>query len=377
MNPTATLTAGFFSMLCLIAPPLGAQSRESVSSETGTFSVETVAEGLSHPWGMALLPDGRLLVTERAGQLRILGTDQKLSAPIQGVPSVFVAGQGGLLDVALDPDFSSNGYIYLSFAEADGSKASTTLGRGRLRNDQLQDFNVIFRQEPKVDGNLHFGGRIVFSRGGHLFLSMGDRNKLDPAQDLSNQIGTIIRIQPDGSVPPSNPFVNQDGAKPEIWSYGHRNVQGLAIHPETGELWETEMGPRDGDELNLIEAGKNYGWPEVSWGNHYDGRKIPDPSTKPEFTDALLQWTPVISPSGMIFYTGELFPDWQGSLLISGLSSEALVRVEIDGRKAKEVERISMGARIRDVELAPDGSLYLLTDDKDGQILRLTPEQKD
>src|SRR5690606_19872605 len=277
----------------------------------------------------------------------------------------------------LDPDFSSNGYIYLSFAEADGSKASTTLGRGRLRNDQLQDFKVIFRQEPKVDGNLHFGGRIVFSRGGHLFLSMGDRNKLDPAQDLSNQIGTIIRIQPDGSVPPSNPFVNQDGAKPEISSYGHRNVQGLAIHPETGELWETEMGPRDGDELNLIEAGKNYGWPEVSWGNHYDGRKIPDPATKPEFTDALLQWTPVISPSGMIFYTGELFPDWQGSLLISGLSSEALVRVEIDGRKAKEVERISMGARIRDVELAPDGSLYLLTDDKDGQILRLTPEQKD
>src|SRR5690606_15440689 len=191
MNPTAALTAGFFSMLCLIATPLGAQSRESVSSETGTFSVETVAEGLSHPWGMALLPDGRLLVTERAGQLRILGTDQKLSAPIQGVPSVFVAGQGGLLDVALDPDFSSNGYIYLSFAEADGSKASTTLGRGRLRNDQLQDFKVIFRQEPKVDGNLHFGGRIVFSRGGHLFLSMGDRNKLDPAQDLSNQIGTI------------------------------------------------------------------------------------------------------------------------------------------------------------------------------------------
>ncbi len=377
MNPIAALTTGLFSLLCLMATPVGAQSRDSVSSDTGTYTVETLAEGLSHPWGMALLPDGRLLVTEREGRLRILGTDHKLSAPIPGTPQVFAAGQGGLLDVALDPDFATNGYLYLSYAEPDGSKASTVLGRGRLQNDQLQDFQVIFRQEPKVDGSLHFGGRIVFSRGGHLFFSMGDRNKLDPAQNLSDHLGTIIRIQPDGRIPPSNPFIKQDNAKPEIWSYGHRNVQGLAIHPQTGELWETEMGPRGGDELNLIEAGSNYGWPKVSWGNHYDGRRIPDPATQPEFIDALLQWTPVISPSGMIFYTGELFSGWQGSLLISGLSSQALVRVEIDGRKATEVERISMDARIRDVEQAPDGSLYLLTDDNDGRILRLTPGQQE
>lgn len=377
MNPFVLFAAGFVSIASLIFTPAGAQSRESVSSDTGKFSVETIAEGLSHPWGMALLPDGRLLVTEREGRLRILDQNQQHSAPIQGTPEVFAAGQGGLLDVALDPDFKSNGYVYLSFAEPDGNKASTALGRGRLQNDQLQDFQVIFRQEPKVNGSLHFGGRIVFSKDGHLYLSMGDRNKFDPAQDLSNHLGTIVRIRPDGSVPQDNPFVKEAGARPEIWSYGHRNVQGLAIHPQTGELWETEMGPRDGDELNLIEAGQNYGWPKVSWGNHYDGRKIPDPPTEPHLTDALTHWSPVISPSGMIFYTGNLFPGWQGSLLISGLSSQALVRVTINGREAEEVERVDLGARIRDVEQAPDGSLYLLTDDNDGQILRLTPEKPD
>lgn len=375
MKPFAVLAATFLQSLCLIAAPVWAQPRDSVSSQAGTMMVTTLAKDLNHPWGMAVMPDGRLLVTERAGHLRILSAEQTLSAPIEGTPEVFVSGQGGLLDVALDPDFQTSGYIYLSFSEPGEGGASTALGRGRLQNNRLADFQVIFRQQPKVDGGLHFGGRILFSRDGHLFLSMGERNKFDPAQDLSNHLGTIVRLQPDGTVPKDNPFVGRTGARPEIWSYGHRNVQGLAIHPQTGQLWETEMGPRGGDELNLIEAGNNYGWPLVSWGNHYDGRPIPDPSTKPELTDAVVQWTPVISPSGMIFYTGEKFPTWRGSLLISGLSSQALIRVEINGRQAREVERISLGTRIRDVEQAPDGSLYLLTDENQGRILKLAPAQ--
>lgn len=364
-------TASALAAALICAMPAGAQT-ETVQTAAGAVAIEELASGLDHPWGMALLPDGRLLVTERAGRLRILGTDHRLSEPLAGTPEVFAEGQGGLLDVALDPDFATNRFVYLSYAEPGEGGASTALGRGRLEDDRIEDFEVIFRQQPKVSGPNHFGGRIVFSPQGELFLTLGERFKFEPAQDLANHLGTIVRIAPDGGVPQDNPFVGQAGARPEIWSYGHRNIESAAIDPETGALWVAEFGPLGGDELNRPEPGRNYGWPVVSWGKHYDGTDIPDPPTAPRFADAVLHWTPVISPSGMIFYTGEMFPAWRGSALIGGLTSHGLVRVRVAGAQASEEERIPLGARIRDVEQAADGALYVLTDETDGDIWRLT-----
>lgn len=372
MKPVLTLYIALLAVTTLGAAATSAEV-QSVKTEAGAVSVENVASGLDHPWGMAFLPDGRLLVTERAGFLRILGVDGKLSERIRGTPEVFAQGQGGLLDVALDPGFASNNLVYLSFAEPGKGGASTAVGRGYLRNGQLEDFDVIFRQQPKVSGPNHFGGRIVFSPAGNLFLTMGERYKFEPAQDRSNHLGTIVRIHPDGSVPEDNPFVGHEDAEPEIWSYGHRNIESAAIHPQTGALWIGEMGPLGGDELNLPEPGQNYGWPVVSWGQHYDGRDIPDPPTHPRFADAIKYWTPVISPSGMCFYTGDLFPEWRGSVLIGSLTTESLVRLELEGETVAGEERIPLGARIRDVEQGPDGAVYLLTDQKDGNVWRLTP----
>jgi aldose sugar dehydrogenase len=344
-----------------------------IETKDGTIKVEKVAKGLKFPWDLAFLPDGRMLVTERPGRLRIVAEDGTLSEPIKGVPEVFAHGQGGLLGLALDPDFASNKLVYLAFSEPGNGGAGTAVARGKLGDGSLDDVEVIFRQKPKVQGGNHFGGRVVFAPDGKLFVTLGERFKFKPAQDLSVDLGKIVRINPDGSVPDDNPFVEQDGKLPEIWSYGHRNVQGAAIHPETGKLWETEFGPLGGDELNIPEAGKNYGWPVVSWGKNYDGTEIPDPSTHPEFTDAIYHWTPVISPSGITFYTADLMPGWKGNLLIAGLSSEAIVRLTLDGEKVIDEERIPMGNRIRDVVQGPDGAVYALTDDIKGEILRLTP----
>jgi glucose/arabinose dehydrogenase len=346
-----------------------------VETQAGPLAVETVADGLEHPWAIAVLPDGRLLVTERPGRLRLLGSDGRLSEPLAGTPEVFAQGQGGLMDVAPAPDFATSGQVYLSFAEAGEGGASTALGRGRLGDGQIEDFAVIFRQEPKVSGRNHFGNRIAFAPDGRLFLALGERFKFEPAQDLADHLGTIVRLEPDGSVPDDNPFVGREDAQPAIWSYGHRNIEAAAFHPDSGELWVAEMGPQGGDELNRPEAGRNHGWPVVSWGEHYDGTDIPDPPTRPEFADAALHWTPVISPSGMVFYTGDLFPAWRGSALIGGLSAQALVRVAIEGQAAREAERIPLGARIRDVTQAPDGSVYVITDETDGKILRLRPAE--
>lgn len=351
-----------------------AEGTRTLDTKSGRVVVEDLAGGLDHPWGLAFLPDGRLLVTERAGRLRILGTDNKLSPALQGVPEVFANNQGGLLDVALDPDFASNRVIYLSFAEPGGPGASTAFARGALGDGAITDLKVIFRQEPKVSGGGHFGGRIVFSRQGHLFLTTGDRQKFDPAQDLMSHLGKVIRLNRDGSVPKDNPFIGRSDAKPEIWSYGHRNIQGAAIDPATATLWTIEFGPKGGDELNRPEPGKNYGWPLVSWGSHYDGRDIPDPPTRPDLVDAVKYWNPVISPSGMIFYTGALFPQWKGNLLIAGLSSKSLTRLKIEGGKVTNEERIEMGERIRDVEQGPDGSIYVATDESDGHVWRLKPQ---
>lgn len=351
----------------------GCAQEQTVVSDAGDIKVENIADGLNHPWSLDFLPDNRLLVTERSGNLRILNEDNELSEPLAGVPEVFARGQGGLLDVHLDPEFEQNQLIYLSFSEPDeNNNASTALGRGKLNGNRIEDFEVIFRQEPKVDGPNHFGSRIEFIDDNTLYLTLGERFKFDPAQNLENHMGTIVKLNKDGSVPSDNPFINQADAEDEIFSYGHRNIEAAAIDPATGKLWIAEMGPLGGDELNQPEAGKNYGWPVVSWGKNYDGSPIPDPPTHPEFADAIIHWTPVISPSGMIFYSGDMFDAWKGSALIGGLTSHGLVRVAIDGENAEEVERIPLGARIRDVEQAPDGSVYVLTDQRDGDILRLS-----
>ncbi len=364
----------------LLTAPVAAQTPKQVESlltEAGPVAVQDVVGGLNHPWGMAFLPDGRLLVTERdSGELHVLESDGTLSEPVEGTPTVFAEGQGGLLDVALDPDFAENSLVYLSYA-APGPEgnAASALGRGRWADDRIEGFEEIFRQEPWITGPNHFGGRIVFSPDGYLFFTLGERFQFEPAQDLSNHLGTVVRLNPDGSVPAENPFVNQADAKPEIWSYGHRNVQAAAVNPETGALWIAEMGPLGGDELNLPESGQNYGWPVVSWGINYDGTEIPDPPTRPEFTDALTHWSPVISPSGMIFYTGDVFPEWRGDAFIGGLSAQGLVRVTLDGSSVTGEERLPLGKRIRDVEQGPDGFIYLLTDEDEGHVWRLEPLQ--
>jgi glucose/arabinose dehydrogenase len=370
----ARYRAFLFLVTGIIASQPGCAAEDTIKTEAGTLKVETVAEGLEHPWGGAFLPDGRLLLTERPGRLRILAKDGTLSEPLAGVPKVYASGQGGLLDVALDPAFPVNHLIYLSYAEPGKEGSATVVARGQLTDKGLVDVKVIFRQVPEVSNGLHFGSRLAFSKDGKLFITLGERFQFDPAQDLANTLGKIVRIYPDGSVPPDNPFLGQKDAQPEIWSYGHRTAQGAAIHPGTGELWETEFGPFGGDELNIVKAGSNYGWPVVSWGRHYDGKEIPQPNTHPEFVDAIYHWTPVISPSGITFYTGEAIAPWRGNLLIGGLSSQAIVRLTLDGDKVMSEERIPMGARIRDVIQAPDGSVYALTDDS-GKVLRLTLEK--
>lgn len=374
-NKVRHLALSIGSVIAAVAFAAAAQTVKIVPTEAGAIVVENLVGGLSHPWGMAFLPDGRLLVTERTGNLRILGTDGELSPPLAGTPKVFDHGQGGLLDVAIDPQFKANRFVYLSFAEPGDGGASTAVGRGRLKDGRIVGFEVIFRQQPKVPGPNHFGGRIVFSPQGKLFLTMGDRFKGEPAQDLSDTLGDIVRINRDGSIPADNPLVERANAKGAIWSYGHRNIESAAINPVTGALWVAEMGPLGGDELNLIKPGRNYGWPVVSWGQHYDGTNIPDPPTHPRFAEPVIYWTPVISPSGMTFYTGDLFSEWRGSLLIGGLSAKGIVRLELDGQKVTHQERISLGARIRDVAQAPDGSIYVLTDQDEGNVWRLTPLQ--
>jgi glucose/arabinose dehydrogenase len=359
----------FLTMLSVHAQP------GRVVTQAGPVAVEVVAQGLIYPWGMAFLPDGRMLVTERPGRLRIVGRDGSLSRPLAGTPEVVAQGQGGMLDVALDPDFRNNRLVYLSYSEPGPGGASTALGRGRLGEGGIERFTVIFRQEPKVPGPNHFGGRIVFAPDGTLFLTTGERFKFDPAQNLASHLGKIIRINPDGSLPHDNPFARTPNAKPEIWSYGHRNVEAAAINPQTGALWIGEMGPKGGDELNLPEPGRNYGWPLVSWGTHYDDTPIPNPPTRPDLVDAIKQWTPVISPSGMVFYTGELFPAWRGNVLIGSLTRQSLVRLTVDRSRVLGEEIIPLGARIRDVVQGPEGAVYLLTDHHEGNVLRLRPER--
>ena len=342
--------------------------------------VETVARGLEHPWGLAFLPGGRMLVTERPGRLRIAEQNGQLSPPLAGVPQVQAGGQGGLLDVALDPRFADNRLVYLSYAESgEHSTAGTSVARARLGQGRLDDVQIIYRQEPKVRGGNHFGSRLVFARDGTLFITQGDRaNHRQGAQDLSVGFGKIMRITSDGSVPRDNPFVGRDGAQSEIWSYGHRNVQGAALHPQTGQLWTVEHGARGGDELNHPEAGKNYGWPVITYGVDYSGAKIGEGRVKPGMEQPVYYWDPVIAPSDMTFYTGDAFPEWKGSILIGSMQPGLLVRLTLQGDRVTSEERYlgDLNERIRDVQQGPDGLLYLLTDDRNGRILRIVPSNR-
>ncbi len=369
----------------LIACPLGlspsgpAPKSPTPSSRDGVLHVDTVARGLEHPWALAFLPDGRMLVTERPGRMRLVGQDGALSQPLAGIPEVFADGQAGLLDVKLAPQFRDNHLVYWSYAEPgpDGT-AGTAVARGRLSDQRLEQVEIIYRQQPKVKGDKHFGSRLIFAPDGTLFITQGDRFQYrDHAQDLSSDLGKIVRIKPDGSVPADNPFVKRDGVRPEIWSYGHRNVQAAAIHPDTGQVWTVEHGARGGDELNHPEAGKNYGWPVITYGIDYSGMPIGEGAVKEGMEQPVYYWDPVIAPSGMAFYTGDRFRGWTGSILVGSLKPGLLVRLTLkDGAVANEERYLGeLGERIRDVRQGPDGLLYLLTDAKDGRILRVSPKQ--
>ena len=364
----------FFAAAAGAQPPPG-QIGSFLSNDGGPVAIYPVADGLDRPWALAFLPDGRMLVTERSGSLRIVTPDGGVSAPVEGVPEVWARGQGGLLDVALDPDFEANGYVYLSYARPnpDGEGAASALGRGRFADDRIEDFEPLFTSVPYMSSGGHFGSRIEFSPDGHLYLATGERFQFDPAQDLSNHLGTVVRIRPDGSVPDDNPFVGDPDAGAEIWSYGHRNIQAAAFDKITGDLYVAEMGPLGGDELNRVERGANYGWPVVSWGMDYDGELIPDPPTRPEFMGSVGVWTSSIAPSGMVHYTGSEVPGWQGSFLVGSLVYRGLVRVEVGSGAVADQEILAVGARIREVEQGPDGRVYLLTDEPnpEGRVLVL------
>ncbi|MES2819881.1 MAG: PQQ-dependent sugar dehydrogenase [Pseudomonadota bacterium] len=347
-------------------------------SEHGMLSVVPVVKGLAHPWSLAFLPDGSLLVTERPGRLRHVTPAGVLSAPLEGLPQVYTQGQGGLLDVALSPTFSEDRWVYLSYAETgDGEYAGTTVGRGRLSADQtrLERFEVIFRQTPKLSSGVHFGSRLVFDRQGHLFIALGENNQRSTAQDLDKLQGKLVRIYPDGRVPLDNPLVKRAGTRPEIWSYGHRNQQGAALNPWTGEVWTHEHGPRGGDEINIPRPGKNYGWPLATHGINYSMLPIPEATgrTAPGTEPPLHVWAKSPAISGMSFYASERFMPWQGNLFIGALAQRALLRLELEGDRVVHEERLleQLEARIRDVRQGPDGYLYVLTDAADGELLRL------
>jgi aldose sugar dehydrogenase len=338
----------------------------------------SVARGLANPWAVAFLPDGRFLITERVGRLRIVERDGRLGEPVAGLPAVDGGGQCGLLDVVLDPKFADNAWVYWSYAEAGDGGNGTAVARGKLQGNRLAEVQVIFRQLPKVSSQSHCGSRLTFARDGRLFVVLGDRfSRKDDAQTLDNHLGKVVRIEADGKVPADNPFVSTAGARPEIWSLGHRNMQGAALHPQTGELWATEHGPQGGDELNVVLAGRNYGWPLLTYGRNYGlGTRIGEEGPKAGFEQPLKHWVPVsVAPSGMAFLTSDRYPGWKGNLFVGTLRGQSLIRLELDGHRVLKEELLLTGmrSRMRDVRQGPDGWLYILTDSADGQLMRLTP----
>ena len=366
-------------------PAFAGQTDAPEHRTTVAVDVVTVAEGLQNPWGMEFLPDRRMLVTERPGRLRVVSAEGKLSAVVAGLPAVDARNQGGLLDVTLDPSFATNRLIYWSYAEPRGQDANNTaVARGRLvdgAQPRVENVQVIFHQVPSLESNLHFGSRLVFARDGTLFVTLGERSITEgrmQAQRMDGLLGKIVRINADGSIPKDNPFVGKDGVRPEIWSIGHRNVQAATLHPTTGELWAVEHGTRGGDELNIVRKGRDYGWPTIAYGIEYSGKPITGSITqKAGMEQPIYYWDPVIAPSGMTFYTGNLFPAWKGSLFIGGLQSTNLVRLDISGEKVTGEERLlgQVNERMRNVTQGPDGALYLLTDNPKGRVLKVVPKK--
>lgn len=351
----------------------------SVKADTKSINYKIMASSLEHPWSLAILPNGKFLVTERAGRLRIVDQQGKIFPPIDGVPIVFNEGQGGLLDVTLDPNFNENKIIYFSYAEPEGEKAGTAVAKAVLDGNQLKELKVIFQQYPKVAGPNHFGSRLIFSKDQKtLFITLGERfSQREKAQNIIDHFGTIVRIYPDGSIPNDNPFTNPK-ARHDIWSFGHRNVQGAALHPVTGELWIHEHGPRGGDEINISKSGKNYGWPKASYGIHYWLVPIKDEHAEQGFEEPIHHWTPSIAPSGMMFYTGNLFPDWKGDLFVGSLAKTHLARLRFDqNNKLVEEEKLleHLDYRIRDVTQDKDGYIYVITDEEEGKIIKLFPKE--
>ncbi len=370
------LSVGMAAVLLLTGFELAFALSRVLDSHDHRYRVVVVADGLARPWSLAFLPDGDVLITERSGRLRILRHGQLLPDPVPGLPAVAAVGQGGLLDLALHPEFAINRWLYFSYAGQHQNGLSTHVARGRFINDQLQNVEVIFRGEPASTGGAHFGSRLVFDRQGYLFISLGDRGTMERAQDLGDHAGSTVRIHDDGRVPADNPFVGTPGARPEIFSLGHRNPHGMAVHPESGRVWQHEHGPRGGDEINLIAPGLNYGWPVITHGTGYDGSPIGEGTEKEGMEQPLYYWAPIsIAPSGMAFYTGRAFPAWHGNLFIGALAQMHLVRLEMDGVRVVHEERMleDLELRIRDVRMGPDGNLWLLTDHDPGQVLRLEP----
>ena len=357
-------------------PPQG----QAVQGERGPLRMVTLTAGLEFPWSLAFLPDGRMLVTERPGRLRVVGRDGVVDPrPVEGLPRVAVVGQGGLLDVALHPQFAANRWIYLSLASGDADGVGTEVVRGRLVEQagrlMLEDVKSVFRMAPRSTRGQHFGSRLAFDAKGFLYITLGDRGEMQRAQRLDDHAGSVVRLHDDGRVPADNPFVKVAGARPEKFTQGNRNMQGAAIHPVTGELWTHEHGPQGGDEVNVMRAGRNYGWPIITYGANYGiGTRIGEGTARAGMEQPLMHWTPSIAPSGMAFYSGSAFPAWKGNLLVGALRGQALHRLELDGEKVVHEERLLQGvARIRDVRIGPDGLVYLLTDERAGRLLRLEP----
>jgi glucose/arabinose dehydrogenase len=357
----------------VLAAPAVVRAQEALKSAKATYRLVTLSRDLVQPWSIAFLPDGRMLITERPGRLRVFANGRLEPRALPGVPQVRTGGQAGLLDVCLHPGFAQNRVLYLSYIAGTGSEAATTVARAELGEDGLSHVQVIFQALPLGPGRLNLGSRIVFDRAGLMYVSIGDRFQMLRAQDLSDFAGKIVRLRDDGSVPPDNPFVGKAGTRPEIFTWGNRNPQGLALHPETGKVWEVEHGPKGGDELNILRAGANYGWPLVTYGVNYDGSKITDNRSLPGMEDALHSWVPSISPCGLAFYTGDKFPSWKGSLFTGALSNYALFRIELDGERYKSEERLLVDRLpyIRDVRQGPDGLIYLVTQSEEGGLYRL------
>ncbi|MDB5626259.1 MAG: hypothetical protein JWR73_2061 [Tardiphaga sp.] len=378
---TVSLTAAIVLVVSLVIATGTRGENASFASSAGQLKVQTAATGLSSPWGLAFLPDGRMLVTEKAGRLRVVAADGKLSPPVKGVPDVSSGGQGGLLDIALDNSFAENRALYVCYAERAGNGGRTAVARAELSTDssRLENVKVIFRQDGPLSYGNHYGCRIAQGADGNLFVGLGDHfTYRDEAQNLANHLGKIVRIAPDGSVPKDNPFVGRSDAKPEIWSYGHRNVQAAAINPASGDLWAIEHGPRGGDEVNIAIKGKNYGWPVIGYGIDYSGATIHDATAKEGMEQPVKYWVPSIAPSGMTFYSGAQFPTWKGSLFTGALAGKMLVRLTLKGNAVTAEERLlpNLNERIRDVRQGPDGALYLLTDNSAGRILRVSAAAK-